>query len=60
MAAEDELRLTFSFKACLDLFTTASGKKKKINHKTKMAKAANDSFKDNGKLVICRLHAAVL
>ena len=30
MAAEDELRLTFSFKACLGLFTTASGKKKSL------------------------------
>ena len=28
MAAEDESRLTFSFEACLDLFTAASGKKK--------------------------------
>ena len=30
MAAEDERRLTFSFEACLDLFTAASGKKKKV------------------------------
>ena len=27
VATEDELRLTFSFEACLDFFTTASGKK---------------------------------
>ena len=60
MAAEDELRLTFSFEACLDLFTTASGKKSLIIE-IKMARAANDSFKlDNRKFFICRLHAAVL
>ena len=28
MATEDELRLTSLLEACLDLFTTASGKKK--------------------------------
>ena len=56
----DELRLTFSFEACLDLFTTASGKKKSLITKIKMARAANDSFKDNKRLVKCRLHAAVL
>ena len=50
MAAEDELRLTFSFEACLDLFTTASDKKKSLIIEIKMARAANDSFKlDNRK-----------
>ena len=59
MAAEDELSLTFSFEACLDLFTAASGKKSFITE-IKMARAANDSFKDNRRFVIHRLHAAVL
>ena len=55
---EDELCLTSLFEACLDLFTTASGKKSLITE-IKMARATNDSFKDNRKLVICRLHEAV-
>ena len=46
MAAEDDFRLTFSFEACLDLFTTAS---------IKMEKAANDSFKDNRRLLYASL-----
>ena len=32
VAAEDDFRLTFSFEACLDLFTTASSKEK-FNHR---------------------------
>ena len=32
VAAEDDFRLTFSFEACLDLFTTASSKEK-LNHR---------------------------
>ena len=59
MATEDEPRLTSLFEACLDVFTAASGKKRLIT-KIKMARAANDSFKDNRRLFICRLHAAVL
>ena len=59
MATEDELRLTSLFEASLDLFTTASGKKSLITE-IKIARAANDSFKDNRRLVMCRLHAAVL
>ena len=61
MATEDERRLTFSFEACLDFFNTESVKKKKgFFTRIKMARAANDSFKDNRWLVMCRLHAAVL
>ena len=55
MATEDELCLTSLFEDCLDLFTTASGKKSLITE-IKMARAANGSFKDNRRLV----HIAVL
>ena len=59
METKDERRLTFSFEACLDFFNTESDKKSFIT-RIKMARAANDSFKDNRGLFIYRLHAAVL
>ena len=49
MTTEDKPRLTSLFEACLDLFTAASSKKSLITE-IKMARAANDSFRDNRRL----------